>query len=114
MLRTLRERPNTALGNICDEDAPHPHMTNYASHLRFFTDVVTRLENRSMRARQLVEERSHSLLGHAFSHVFSHLQNTDPHFDFDAIIAPVPEAIRGNLARWVEDNMDALVRAFCF
>ena len=36
----------------------------------------------------------------------------DPHFDFDAAIAPVPEAIRGDLARWVEDNVDALVRAF--
>ena len=52
------------------------------------------------------------MLGCAFSHVFSYLQDRDPHFDFDAAIAPVPEAIRGDLARWVEDNMDALVRAF--
>ena len=36
----------------------------------------------------------------------------DPHFDFDAAIAPVPQAVRGDLADWVEDNMDALVRAF--
>ena len=36
----------------------------------------------------------------------------DPHFDFDAAIALVPLAIRGDLAHWVEDNMDALVRAF--
>ena len=36
----------------------------------------------------------------------------DPHFDFDAAIAPVPLAIRGNLVHWVEDNVDALVRAF--
>ena len=36
----------------------------------------------------------------------------DPHFDFDADIAPVPQAIRGDLADWVEDNVDALVRAF--
>ena len=35
-----------------------------------------------------------------------------PNFDFDAAIAPVPTAVRGNLARWVEDNVDALVRAF--
>ena len=52
------------------------------------------------------------MLGRTFSRVFSHLQNRDPHFHFDAAIAPVPIAIRGNLARWVEDNMDALVRAF--
>ena len=36
----------------------------------------------------------------------------DPHFDFDAAIAPVPLAVRDNLASWVEDNVDALVRAF--
>ena len=68
-------------------------MTNYAGNLQFFTDVVTHLENRSERARQLVEERSRGLLGRAFSCVFSHLQDRDPHFDFDAIIAPVPVAI---------------------
>ena len=36
----------------------------------------------------------------------------DPHFDFDAAIAPVPQAVRGDLAHWVEDNLDALIRAF--
>ena len=36
----------------------------------------------------------------------------DPHFDFDAAIAPVPQAVRGDLAHWVEDNVDALIRAF--
>ena len=57
------------------------------------------------------EERSRILLGRAFSLVFSHLQNMDPHFNFDAAIAPVPQAVRGDLAVWVEDNVDALVRA---
>ena len=112
MLQDLRNRANAALGNICNENALHPHVNNYASNLRFFTDVVTRLENHFERAHQLVEERIRSLLGHVFSHVFSHLQNTNPDFDFDTVIAPVPEAIRGDLARWVEDNVDALVRAF--
>ena len=59
-----------------------------------------------------MEERSRGLLGRAFSRVFNHLWNTFPNFDFDAAIAPVPQAIRGDLARWVEDNVDALVRAF--
>ena len=36
----------------------------------------------------------------------------DPHFDFDAAIAPVPQAVRGDLADWVEDNVHALVKAF--
>ena len=93
MLQVLRDRANTALGNICDANAPYPHVTNYAGHLQFFTNVVTHLENRSERARQLVEERGHILLRLAFSRVFSHLQDRDPHFDFDAIIAPVPVSI---------------------
>ena len=100
------------MGYTCEENAPHPHSNDYASHLIFFTNVVTRLEARSDRARQLVEERSRGLLGRTFSRVFSHLRNTFPDFDFDAAIATVPQAIRGDLARWVEDNMDALVRAF--
>ena len=74
--------------------------------------MVTQLEARSVRADRLVEERSRALLGRTFSRVFSHLRNMDPHFDFDAAIAPVPQAVRGDLARWVEDNVDALIRAF--
>ena len=48
------------------------------------------LEARSVRTDRLMEERSRALLGRAFSRVFSHLRNMDPHFDFDAAIAPVP------------------------
>ena len=59
-----------------------------------------------------MEERGRGLLERAFSRVFSHLLNADPNFDFDAAIAPVPTAVRGDLARWVEDHVDALVRAF--
>ena len=73
---------------------------------------MTQLEACSVGANRLVEERSRALLGRAFSRVFNHFQNMFPNFDFDAAIAPVPEAIRGDLARWVEDNVDALVRAF--
>ena len=68
----------------------HPPTNDYASHLIFCTNVVTRLEARSDKARELVEERSRGLLGRAFSRVFSHLRNTFPNFDFDAAIAPVP------------------------
>ena len=55
MLQDLRNRANIALGHICDVEAPAPHSNDYASHLTFFTEVVTRLEARSARARQLVE-----------------------------------------------------------
>ena len=40
MLRTLRERANAALGNICEAAAEEPRVTNYAGNIRFFTDVV--------------------------------------------------------------------------
>ena len=90
MLRDLRTRANQVLGVICDEHAPHPHAKDYASHLRFFTDVMTRLENRVERAHEIVDEKSRGLLGRAFSCVFSHLHNADPNFDFDAAIAQCP------------------------
>ena len=44
MLQDLRNRANIALGHICDVEAPTPHSNDYASHLTFFTEVVTRLE----------------------------------------------------------------------
>ena len=112
MLARLRERANAALGNIYEAAVDQPHAVNYAGNLQFFTNMVTQLEARSTRADRLVEERSRVLLGRAFSRVFSHLQNMFPNFDFDAAIAPVPQAVRGDLVCWVEDNMDALVRAF--
>ena len=112
MLTMLQERANTALGNICEAAVGEPRAINYVGNLQFFTDIVTRLEARSVHANRLVEERSRALLGRAFSRVFSHLRNMDPHFDFDAAIAPVPQAVWGDLADWVEDNVDALVRAF--
>ena len=112
MLQTLRERANSALGEICEAAAKEPHEASYAGNLRFFTNVVMLLEDRSERARGLVEERSLALLRRVFSCVFSHLQEMDPHFDFDDAIAPVPTAVRGDLAQWVENNVDALVRAF--
>ena len=40
MLTTLRERANTALGNICEADVDEPHAVNYAGNPHFFTDVV--------------------------------------------------------------------------
>nr|XP_020187187.1 tropomyosin-like [Aegilops tauschii subsp. strangulata] len=66
MLQDLRVRANRALGAICEERVPHPHAEDYASYLRFFTDVVTRLEDCTERARELVEEKSRGLLGRAF------------------------------------------------
>ena len=112
MLKGLSVRANNALGAICDESAPHPRERDYASHVSFFTDIVTRLEAQAARTCELVAERSQGLLGHAFSRVFSHLLNRDPHFDFDVVLALVPLAIQDNLTGWVDDHVDALVKEF--
>ena len=110
MLQYLRNRANTTLGNIGNENALHPHVTDYASHLRFFTDVLTRLEDQAAKARQLIEERSRGLLGHALSCIFSNLLNLDSHFDFSIMLAPVPAATQDKLAMWVDGHVDALVK----
>ena len=97
------------MGTICDESAPHPHESDYASHLNFFTDVVTRLEDQAVKAHLLVEGRSQGLLGRALSRVFSNLLNRDSHFDFNPLLAPVPVATQDKLARWVDDHVNTLV-----
>ena len=98
MLQALGVRANRALSTVCAESAPHPRKEDYASHLRLFTKVVTHLEDRTARSHELVEERSLGLLGRAFSRVYSHLPSLDPHFDFDAAIAPMPGVIQDNLS----------------
>ena len=112
MLQDLRLRANSTLGTICDERAPHPHEGDYAIHLNFFTNIVTCLEARAARSRELVAERSRGLLGHVFLRVFSHLLNCEPHFDFNVVLVPVPPVVQDNLAGWVDDHMDALVAEF--
>ena len=73
---------------------------------------MTRLENQAARTCELVAEKSWGLLGHTFSRVFSHLLNRDPHFDFDALLVPLPPVVQDNLDGWVDDHMDALVAEF--
>ena len=78
------------MDTVCEQSISHPHEADDASHLRFFTEIVTRLEDRATRARELVEEISQGLLRRVFSCVFGHLLNLDTHFDFDDVIAPMP------------------------
>ena len=110
MLQGLRVRANNTLGAVCDESTPHPHESDYASHLRFFTDVLTRLEDQAAKARQLIEERSRGLLGRALSRIFSNLLNLDSHFNFSIVLAPMPAATQDKLAKLVDSHVDALVK----
>ena len=85
---------------------------DYTSHVNFFINIVTRLEDWAARARKLVWERSRGFLGCVFSRVFSNLLSCDYHFDFNAVLAPAPVATQDRLARWVDDHVDALVEEF--
>ena len=55
MLEDLRVRANRALDTICEESISRPHEADDVGYLHFFTQVVTCLEDRATRARQLVE-----------------------------------------------------------
>ena len=112
MLQGLRLRANSALGTIYGESAPHQHENDCASHLNFFTSIITRLEALAARTHELLAEMSQDLLGRTFSCIFSHLLNHDPRFDFDAVVAPVPLVIQNNLTGWVDDHVYALVAEF--
>lgn len=63
------------------------------------------LEEGTNKVGALVEEGSRDLLARASTSVFSHLLCSDPDFDFEVMIAPVPEVISDTLAEWVEDDM---------
>jgi hypothetical protein len=112
MLEDLMNRTNRALGTICEERIEQPHENYDASYLSFFTQVVTRIEDRAARTRLLVEERSRELLGRVFSRVFSNLFSLDPHFDFNTLITPVPKVTQEVVAHWVDHNVDELVKEF--
>jgi hypothetical protein len=109
MFQDLEHRASRALSNLCDVSVASPLAADDAGYLGFFTRVVERLEGGAARARQLVEEKSRHLLAHAVSRIFSHLLRSDPHFDFGALTAPVPEVIEGALADWVDDHVDELM-----
>jgi hypothetical protein len=83
-----------------------------AGYLAFFTKVIERLEEGAKKVGQLVEEESRDLLARATMRVFSHLLRSDPCFDFEAVIAPIPEVIRDALGEWVEDHVDELSARF--
>jgi hypothetical protein len=44
--------------------------------------------------------------------VFSNLFSYNPHFDFNTLIAPVPEITQEVMAHWVDHHVDELVEEF--
>ncbi|XBH56176.1 hypothetical protein VPH35_078079 [Triticum aestivum] len=92
-----------ALSSICREklEAPlRPHDVDFAE---FSSKLVEQLKDGARKVDGILEE-CRDLFVQAAMHVFSHLLHGDPDFDFDRVIAPVPEA--------VGSHVDALLRKF--
>ncbi|XP_020165789.1 uncharacterized protein [Aegilops tauschii subsp. strangulata] len=112
LFQDLEHRANCALRSICKESVSSPLMPDDAGYLAFFTRVVERLEGSAEKVRQLVDEESRDLLARASTRVFSHLLRSDPDFDFQAVIDPVPRTIHDALGEWAEDHVDDLITRF--
>jgi hypothetical protein len=112
MFRSLELRAHGALATICKERLEGPHETHDASYLDFFTKLVERLEAGAKRVNGIIEDECRDLLFQAATRIFSHLLRTDPNFDFDRVIAPVPEELPDSLGKAVEDYVDALLVKF--
>ena len=112
MLGDLSIRANRALHTICKGNVARPYEADNDGYLLFFTQVVACLEGRAARACQLVEEKSRDLLGRTFSCIFIYLLSLNPYFNFNAAIAPVTRVTQGDLASWVDNHVDDLIKVF--
>ena len=90
----------------------HPHHANDIGYLGFFTKVVEWLEGGAKKVGQIIEEECRNLLTQASKRVFSHLLRTNPCFDFEAVIAPIPEVIHDSLGEAVDDHVNTLNAQF--
>lgn len=108
MLHDIERGAHCTLGSIFKESVSSPLVLDDAGYLTFFTRVMKRLKEGAKKVGMLVEEESRDLLAQVVTRVFNHLLCSDPDFDFEAVIAPVPGVIHDALGDWVEDNMDAL------
>ena len=112
MFHDLEHQANCALRSMCKKSISSPLMAEDVGYLALFTKAVERLLGSTEKVRKLVDEGSRDLLARVSTRVFSHLLRSDTDFDFEAVTAPVPRVIQGALGDWVEDHVDALVRAF--
>ena len=97
------------MSDICGAGISSPLVPDDAGYLGFFSRVMECLEEGAEKIRVLVEVKRRDLLARAASNVFSHLLHLDPHFDFEAVLGPVPEVTRAALAEWVKDHVEDLI-----
>lgn len=112
MFQDIERRARRALNCVYTESISNPLLPDDADYLAFFTRIVERFEGGVESVRTLVEEEGRDLLARASMHVFIHLLRSDPDFDFEAVIGPVPRVIREAWGSGVEDHVDALLAQF--
>ena len=109
MLTALGNRANGALRELLGSGVDDPLAVDDACYLRFFSEVVARLEGQVTMARQLVEEQSRDVLRRAVTCIFRTLLRLDPRSDFRALLEPVPDVLAGDVEAWVCDHVEVLV-----
>ena len=109
MLTALGNRANGALHELLGSGVDDPLTADDACYLKFFSEVVDRLEGQVTMARQLVEEQSRDILRRAVMRIFGNLLRLDPRSDFRALLEPVPDVVAGDVEAWVSDHVEVLV-----
>jgi hypothetical protein len=112
MFCSLQLRAHGALATIRKERLEGPRETHDVNYIDFFTKLVERLEAGAKRVNGIIEDECRDLLFQVATRIFSHLLHADPNFDFDRVIAPIPEELRDGLGKAVEDHVDALLVKF--
>src|SRR3990170_1036630 len=112
MLHSLELRACDALNFVCRERLEALRVSRNADYVDFSIKLVERLEDGAKKVDGILEEECRDLFSQAATRVFSHLLHADPNFDFDKVIAPVPEELRDGLTKAVEGHVDALLRKY--
>ncbi|KAE8792090.1 hypothetical protein D1007_33414 [Hordeum vulgare] len=112
MFQGLGWRASRALASICGGSVSSPLVSDDVCYLDFFTKVMERFEAGAQQVGVLIEEESRDLVSQALTRLFSNLLRSNPHFDFEAAMAPVPKAICGALGKAVRDHVESLRAQF--
>ncbi|KAE8784128.1 hypothetical protein D1007_42344 [Hordeum vulgare] len=110
MFPGLERQAWRSLGFSCTGSVCSPLVPTATSYVDFFTKVVEQLEAGTQLVGALIEEEIRDRLSQALKRVFSKIFHTDPHFDFEAVIGPVPEVSRGAMGKTARDHVDEPVR----
>ncbi|KAE8767142.1 hypothetical protein D1007_61537 [Hordeum vulgare] len=112
MFLGLERRVRRGLGFICTVNVSSPLVPDESIYLDFFTKVAGRLEAGAREVGALIVEETRDLVSQALTSVLSNFFHNNPHFNFKAMMAPVPEASRDILGKVIGDHVDMLSAQF--